>query len=136
MNDKRPIEQSGGMTLGDIYFVLFRHKWKIILFSLVGILAAVGIYLFQPPLYQSEARVLIKYIMDDRPGAVGGAPKLTSPEGSAGEFILNSELDTLTSLDLAKQVVTSLGATNILAKWGGGTNADRAAALIRANLIP
>jgi uncharacterized protein involved in exopolysaccharide biosynthesis/Mrp family chromosome partitioning ATPase len=136
MNDKRPIEQSGGMTLGDIYFVLFRHKWKIILFSLAGILAAVGIYLFQPPLYQSEARVLIKYIMDDRPGAVGGAPKLTSPEGSAGEFILNSELDTLTSLDLAKQVVTSLGATNVLAKWGGGTNADRAAALIRANLIP
>lgn len=139
MNDKRPVEQSGGMTLGDIYFVLFRHKWKIILFSLAGILAATGIYLFNPPLYQSEARVLIKYIMDDRPGAAGGAPKLTSPEGSAGEFILNSELDTLTSLDLAKQVVANLGTsgvTNVLAKWGGGTNADRAAALIRANLIP
>src|SRR5579859_6026610 len=136
MNDRRPVEQSGGMTLGDIYFVLFRHKWKIIFFSLAGILAAVGIYLFKPPLYQSEARVLIKYIMDDRPGPGGGSPKLTSPDGSAGEFILNSEMDTLTSLDLAKQVVATLGATNILEKWGGGTNLDKAAAVIRANLIP
>ena len=50
--------------MGDVYFVIFRHKWKIIILSLVGITAAGVFYLLKPPLYQSEAELLIRYITD------------------------------------------------------------------------
>ena len=48
MNNSRQTQQPAGMTLGDIYYVVFRHKWKIILLSLAGILAAVALYFLNP----------------------------------------------------------------------------------------
>ncbi|MGH8022950.1 MAG: Wzz/FepE/Etk N-terminal domain-containing protein, partial [Limisphaerales bacterium] len=47
------------MAPGDIYFILFRHKWKIILLSLAGIAAAAAYWWFFPPPFQSEARLFI-----------------------------------------------------------------------------
>src|SRR6266850_4395146 len=63
-NNNRPAESSGSMTLGDVYFVVFRHKWKIILFALAGLVAAATFYFLNPPLYQSEAELFIRYITD------------------------------------------------------------------------
>ena len=57
MNHNRPPEATGTLTLGDIYFVIFRHKWKIILLALAGMVAGVTFYLLNPPLYQSEGRI-------------------------------------------------------------------------------
>ena len=41
MNDKKlhPHRPAGALTLSDIYFVVFRHKWKIIICSAIGIAA-------------------------------------------------------------------------------------------------
>ncbi len=40
MNENQNGEQAGGLSLPDIYFILFRHKWKIILLSLAGLVGA------------------------------------------------------------------------------------------------
>ena len=64
MNDDR--DQDGkpqGMGLDDIYFVLFRQKWIIILFSAVGVLGAVGIFAIKPPRFRSEAKLYIRYVV-------------------------------------------------------------------------
>ena len=35
---------ASGLSVGDVYFILFRHKWKILVFSLLGIVAAVAVF--------------------------------------------------------------------------------------------
>src|SRR5579863_1479166 len=132
--DHEPITDPPAMTPGDIYFILFRHKWKIILLSLAGIAAAGAYWWYCPPPYQSEARLFIRYVLDSR--TVDTNPKnaqMTSPD-AMGESILNSEMEILTSYDLAVQAAKDIGPQKILAKYGGGNDPGKAAGIIRKNL--
>jgi uncharacterized protein involved in exopolysaccharide biosynthesis/Mrp family chromosome partitioning ATPase len=134
MNTNRPVEHSTGLSLGDIYYVLFRHKWKILCFALAGFAAAAGVYFFKPPPYQSQAELLIKYVPETTAlSLVGDNQKVLVPD-SRGQDIINSEIQILTSLDLAEEAVTNLGAASILAGAGGGSNAVAAAAVIHHGL--
>jgi polysaccharide biosynthesis transport protein len=122
------------MALGDIYYVLFRHKWKVILLSLAGFVAAGLFYVLRPPPYISQAEVLIQYV--EQAGAMpllGSDQKVIVPN-ARGEDVINSEIQIMTSLDLAAAAVTNLGASRILAKYGGGSNDMNAAVLIQRNL--
>ena len=134
MNDKPQPEQSS-LSLDDVYYVLFRHKWKILLFSLLGFLGAAGFLLLKPVPFQSEARLLIRYVLDEggalNPSANGS--RVRSPD-ERGDSILNSEIEILTSFDLAKSVADTIGPEKILAKAGGGSNATQAAVLVAKNL--
>jgi polysaccharide biosynthesis transport protein len=118
--------QTPAMALGDIYYVLFRHKWKIILCSLAGLAAAFAIYRLRPPPYQSEARLFIRYVTEGKTLTPPGEDtKTISPQ--RGDTIINSELQILTSLDLARQVALTVGPERILGT-AGGENAPIAAA--------
>ena len=119
------------MTVGDIYYVLFRHKWKIILLTIAGIAAATAFYYHNPPPYQSQAELLIQYV----PQAgimplMGTDQKMIVP----GDDIINSEIQILTSLDVADEAATNIGPAIILANAGGGSNAVAAASFVRNNL--
>jgi uncharacterized protein involved in exopolysaccharide biosynthesis len=135
MNSKLNHEPQALISLGDIYFVLFRHKWKIIFCSTAGFLAAFVFYLMNPPPYESEAKLYIRYVLDSRslnPSADNS--RMTSPD-EQGESIINSEIEILTSYDLFQQVVANVGPEKILAGKGGGSDAIRAANVVRDNLI-
>jgi polysaccharide biosynthesis transport protein len=134
MNNTRPVETPAGISLGDVYYIVFRHKWKIIFTFLMGLLAAAGIYHFKPPPYQSQAELLIKYVSEPTQMALEGDNQKVLVPDSQGEDIINSEIQILTSLDVAEEAATNIGAANILAKAGGGNNVYQAARLIRANL--
>ena len=121
------------MSLTDIYYVLFRHKWKILGLSAAGILAAANIYIMKPPLYTSAAKLYVRYVEDARLPSGPGNSQVISPD-DRGENILNSEVEILKSLDIANEVVAEIGAEKILAKVGGGSNADRAAAIVKKNV--
>ncbi len=125
----------GSLSLGDVYYTLFRHKWKILLFSLLGAGAAVGIWWFSGVLYQSEAKLLVRYVRDTRTvdASPGAQTDVRSPD-SRGENIINSEIEILTSRDLALEVVDVLGPEKVLARAGGGTNRYAAAAAILRGL--
>jgi succinoglycan biosynthesis transport protein ExoP len=133
MNNSRPVEPPAGISLGDIYYIVFRHKWKIIVPFFLGLLAAAGIYHFKPPPYQSQAELLIKYVSEPTQLELGGDNRVVVPD-SQGDGIINSEIDILTSFDVAEEAATNFGAANILAKAGGGNNVNQAASLICANL--
>lgn len=124
------------MSLADIYFVIFRHKWKILIIGGSGILLALLLPLVWRLPYQSEAKLLIKYVLDSKsPGQVGvNDSRFKSPD-EGGENIINTELEILTSLDLAQHVADSIGPQKILAKAGGGNDKFIAAALIHKNLL-
>ncbi|HEV2320098.1 MAG TPA: Wzz/FepE/Etk N-terminal domain-containing protein [Verrucomicrobiae bacterium] len=121
------------MAPGDIYFILFRHKWKIILLSLAGIAAAAAYWWLYPPPYQSEARVFIRYVLTPRPVNDPKNAQVTSPD-ELGQSIMNSEMEILTSFDLAQQAAKNIGPEKILAKYGGGNDPIAAAEIIRKNL--
>src|ERR1700722_7364952 len=97
-NSNRQAEPSASITLGDVYFVIFRHKWKIIFLSLAGITASILFYLAHPPLYQSEAELFIRYITDSPPVSAPVDNATTPAPGLAGAAI-NSEIKILTSFD-------------------------------------
>src|ERR1700749_908614 len=69
-HDIGPISESeaaspqSGIGIFDILFMVFRHKWKIIVFGLTGIIGAGVVYLLTPPAYESEAKLLVRYVMD------------------------------------------------------------------------
>ena len=135
MNNSRQTQHQppAGMTVGDIYYVVFRHKWKIILLSLAGVLAAAAFYFRNPPPYQSQAELLVQYVPESTSqSVVGSDQKVIVPDSGAG--VINAEIQILTSLDLAEQAVTNIGPANILAGAGGGSNAIAAAGLVRGNL--
>jgi len=124
------------LQLGDIYYTLFRHKWKIILCSLTGFGAAFAIYKLMPPPYQSEARLFIRYVITEPKTALGPGrdDSVTKSPDQRGETIISSEVEIITSLDLTNQVVKNVGAEKILAKVGGGNNPGEAAGWIRKGL--
>jgi uncharacterized protein involved in exopolysaccharide biosynthesis/Mrp family chromosome partitioning ATPase len=135
MNNSRQIQQPAGIDLGDIYYVLFRHKWRIILFSLAGFLAAAVLYVMKPPPYQSQAELLIQYVSQARTLSLpGGNSDVIMPD-SRGAGIISVEIQILTSLDVAEQAATNIGAAKILAKAGGGDDPVGAGALIQGNLL-
>jgi polysaccharide biosynthesis transport protein len=121
--------------LGDIYYVIFRHKWKIIILSMMGFVSAVAFYFLKPPPYQSQAELLIQYVPQAGALTLMGSDQRVIVPDSRGEDIINSEIKIMTSLDLAAQAVANLGATGILAKVGGGSNVMAATSLIRNNLL-
>ena len=109
----------------DIYYVLFRHKWLIGILAGVGILASAGVYFLYPFSYYSHAKVFIRYIQDARPpGDIDNSAKVQSPD-IRGANIMNTELEILTSADLAMDVATNRP-KKIL---GRGTSNDVSAAV-------
>jgi polysaccharide biosynthesis transport protein len=138
MNDKinGSLPQTSGITRDDVMFILSRHKWKIGIISTVAILAAASVYFFWPLPYRSEARLLIKYVVDTKsPGQMGGSNSKVSSPDDRGDTVLVNEMENLGSFDIALEVAKTIGPSNILAKAGGGADLAAAASLIRKNLL-
>ncbi len=125
---------SSGLGLADIYYVIFRHKWKILCLTVAGLLAAAAVYFMIPPLYVSEAKLFIRYVVESSmPSGIAGDPQIKNPD-PRGDNIINSEVEVLQSLDLATQVVEAVGAGKILGSGVTHTNKYLAAATLQKNL--
>jgi len=111
MPEARHEVSAEAMNIGDIYYLLFRHKWKLIGFSLLGISAAVVVLLRTPAAYESEARLLVRYVSDTTVlDAVATGERLTTP-GRGGENLINSEIAILSSRDLIEKVIDEIQST-------------------------
>lgn len=97
------------ISVRDVYYILFRHKWMITILAALGLGAAAAVYTLWPFPYGSEAKLFIRYVQDTRsPSEIeAGSTKVMSPDGN-GANIMNSELELLTSGDLALQVADRL----------------------------
>src|ERR1044071_4287277 len=127
-----------GLDMKGIYYVLFRHKWKIISLSLTGMMGAVAMYFLNPPAFQSEAKLLVRYVRETEGKFLTSGSKdseIKSADSGGGMSIINTERELLTSFDLALQVTDLVGAEKILGKAGGATNRILAASVIEKNLM-
>jgi uncharacterized protein involved in exopolysaccharide biosynthesis/Mrp family chromosome partitioning ATPase len=107
----------------DALYTLFRHKWLVLAFVCLGVAGAVAVRFVRPPLYVSEAELMVHYIVDSRAAttATSGGQIVQAPD-AGGLNIINSEIEILKSRDVAKSVVTNVGPEKILAKKGGGSD--------------
>ncbi|MGA2243429.1 MAG: Wzz/FepE/Etk N-terminal domain-containing protein [Verrucomicrobiota bacterium] len=134
MNTTRNPEPPSGFTPADIYFVVFRHIWKILVLTAAGLLAASVYYVTQQPLYQSDAELFIRYISDNRALNPADNNSRVTSLIDMGQNVMNSESRILGSFDLAAEVATNVGPEKILAKLGGGKDPMAAAGVVGRNL--
>jgi polysaccharide biosynthesis transport protein len=130
-----PLPPAPGLNLADIYYVLFRHKWKILICSFTGIAGAVALYRAEAPPYQSEAKLLVRYIISESKstGPTGNATAKIVPD-ERGASIMITETEILNSVDLSQKVAEAIGPERLLAKMGGGKDPGAATELVKDNL--
>ena len=99
------------LSLQDILYVVFKHKWKILLCSAAGLAAAAAVYLSSSSIYESQAKLLVRYVVDT--SAIDQVDS-RSGTGPASESLINSEVEILTSWDLATEVATAVGVDRLV----------------------
>ena len=120
------------ITLGDIYYIVFRHKWKILMLAALGVVGSMVLPMVWKQSYESEAKLLIKYVADagSPTGPIGDGSRTVFVDAS-GRNIINTEMHILSSMDLAQEVATNILPAKII---GGEGSAITAAAYIKADL--
>src|SRR5271166_1272806 len=117
-----------GLNLHDILFILFKHKWKIFLCATIGIIAAASIHFLHANYYESQAKMLVRYVVDQSlVDKIDDPIKMPGP----GENVIGSEVDILTSFDVAMEVAETIGIEQLLPRSGGkATKADAAQSIL------
>jgi polysaccharide biosynthesis transport protein len=132
----QPEAPASGIGLTDVYYVLFRRKWIVLTGLILGVVAAAGVWKLKQPLYQSQAKLLVKYVVETRaPVGMGAEAQVRTGESTAAT-VINSEVEILKSFDVAAEVVAALTPEKILPK-AQGTNpvsAATAAGLVLTDL--
>jgi uncharacterized protein involved in exopolysaccharide biosynthesis/Mrp family chromosome partitioning ATPase len=129
-----------GFNVGDALGAAFKHKGKILLWALAGLVAAAGVYYFYPLLYESKAKLLVRYVLDRSPiDPIDGATASSASTSSTGfgkttENIINSEVEILKSWDLAVQTAQAIGPKRLVPQMGDAANATAAASVISSGL--
>src|SRR5438309_11336651 len=110
-------QQHSGVNLSAILFALFKRKRTIILCAAVGIIAAAAFYFFYPPVYESQAKLLVRYVLErsavDSIESTNSGPAAASSNDYTGR-VIGAEIEILTSWDLAVQVAQAIGPKRLL----------------------
>jgi len=101
------------VSRNDILFALFKHKKKILIGTIAGLACAVAVYFFYPPVYESQAKLLVRYLVERSSVDTVDSPK--GPDGSAlmADTVIGSEIEILSSWDLAVQTAEAVGAKRL-----------------------
>jgi succinoglycan biosynthesis transport protein ExoP len=133
--EARPEAHHPSLNRNDILIALFKHKKKIAFAAGVGLLAAAAVYWFYPPVYESYAKLLVRYLVErstvdaiDNPNA-GGFMRT-----GGGDNVLSAEVEILTSWDLAVQTADAVGAKRLLPHTKGVPTKEMAAGTIASGL--
>ena len=82
---QRPQPAGLDHMIGEFLFLVFRHKWKITVFTLLGLAAAGYLWVTTPTVYRSTVRILVRYIAENTggdPANVSG--RVVSPDRGGG----------------------------------------------------
>ena len=128
-----PESPNSSVNVNSVLFALFKHKRKIVLSTCVGILAAVAVHYFYPPVYESQAKLLVRYVLDrSAVDSIDAANAASSRTMDAG--VIGAEIEILTSWDLAVQVAQAIGPKRLLLRAGGPATEGEAAHSVSSGL--
>jgi uncharacterized protein involved in exopolysaccharide biosynthesis/Mrp family chromosome partitioning ATPase len=132
MKKSQPQNSKEAFGVQDVIYILFKHKWKIVILSLLGFTASAAVYLNRKPLYESQAKLLVRYVLNRN--TVDPFQSQMNPTGGPGDSIINTEIEILNSEDLAKAVAEAVGVEKLLPLSGGNAKVEDGAGLIRSQL--
>ncbi len=111
---RQELQQHSGVKLGDILFSLFKRKRTIMVCAALGIMAAAAVYFLYPPSYESQAKLLVRYVLERSGVDPVEAEKAGFASSNEGDKVIGAEMEILTSWDLAVQVAQALGPQRLL----------------------
>ncbi len=115
MTQKPGATPPAGITLADVYYIIFRWKWLILFAAVGGLIGAGFAYFCYPYTYISEAKLLVRYVIDTSPtDNLTGETQIRPSQQAA--TILNSEIEILSSRDLAMMAADAVGPAKVLGK--------------------
>ena len=130
----RHAPQHSGLDRSDILYALFKHKKTILILFLIGIAAAGSIYFLYPPVYESDAKLLVRYVIERSSVDPIDNARGSSTLGQNVSSVLGSEIEILTSWDLAVQAAEAVGPKRILPKSKVPPSKEAAAATVASGL--
>ena len=131
---RRETQQHSGLNLSAILFALFKRKWTILICAAVGIIAAAVAYFFYPPVYESDAKLLVRYVLErSAVDPIEGA-KPSGTSSSDVDKVIGAEIAILTSWDLAVQVAEAIGPKRLLPSSGAAATETAAAGVVSSGL--
>jgi len=118
----------------NVYSILFKHKRKIAIGAVAGlVVAAILLFALQPPIYESNAKLLVRYIVDR--SAVDAVDGLNGSASTVSAAALDSEVEILTSWDLYEQVAETIGIERLMPDAKGTATKVGAAQAIASGLM-
>src|SRR5262245_56093096 len=112
---RRETLPQSGLKLGEILFALFKRKRTIIVCAAACIISAAAVFFLSPPSYESDAKLLVRYVLERSgvdPAEAEKAGAIANTE--AADRVIGAEMEILTSWDLAVQVAQALGPQRVL----------------------
>ena len=119
-----------GLSADDVIYTVFRHKWLLLTFAVLGLVGAMAVRILRPPLYVSKAKLMVHYVQNRETTSSNPESSRAQSLDASAQSVLNAEIDILSSLDVAARVAEQIGPAKILAKKGGGTNLLAAAGVV------
>jgi polysaccharide biosynthesis transport protein len=134
MAEHRTEAEASTFNLHNILFVLFKWKRMIGLLTLIGLLAAAVAFFTIPATYESDASLLVRYVIDR--SSVDPVDAGVNPAASyrTNDTFIRAEVAILQSWDLARQVAEALGPSKVLPHASSPT-VNQAAAAIAGGLV-
>jgi uncharacterized protein involved in exopolysaccharide biosynthesis/Mrp family chromosome partitioning ATPase len=111
---RRELQQHSGIKPGDIFFALFKRKRAIMVCAAIGIIAAAAVYFLYPPSYESQAKLLVRYVLERSAVDPVEAEKAGVASSNEADKVIGAEMEILTSWDLAMQVAQAIGPQRLL----------------------
>jgi uncharacterized protein involved in exopolysaccharide biosynthesis len=131
---RRETQQHSGVNLNALLFALFKRKRTIMLCAAVGIIAAAAFYFFYPPVYESQAKLLVRYVLERSAVDPIEAEKAAAASSNYTDRIIDAEMEILSSWDLAVQVAQAIGPKRLLPRSGQAASETEAAGAISSGL--
>ena len=126
---------SNGLSVQDIIYVIFKHKWMILGLTVAGLLVAAYLRKQQVARFKSESKLLIRYVLAK--GALDPYETISAPGGAPrgkGDPVINTEIEILYSMDLMQSVAEAVGVQRVLPGAGPNASLSVAGEKIRSTL--
>src|SRR2546430_6794929 len=123
------------LSRNDFLYALFKHKKKILFGAILGLAAAVAVYFFYPAVYESDAKLLVRYLVErSTVDSVDSSRNLGGYGAPATDTVIDSEIEILNSWDLAVQTAEAIGPKRLLPNATGTPSKEAAASTIASGL--
>jgi uncharacterized protein involved in exopolysaccharide biosynthesis len=132
MHAYQPSANHSGIGIHDIFHALKRRRVMVLSLSICGILLASLVHFSRKPVYASEAKLLVRYVLER--GVVDPYEARQNPGANKADQVIQTEIEILTSMDLALEVARDVGVGKISPGLEGESGLESAAAELLGNL--